>query len=264
MDKIALISDIHGNKTALLAVLEDIKQRGISHIYCLGDLVSKGVNPDIVVDLVKDNCEVILRGNCEDILLPDITNSTSKWTIEKIGEERREFLVNLPILHEFYLSGQLVRLFHSSPYSLEHIFNPTYTNSNTKYTDYEINDISLMFKNTEFLGKNEDDKEPDIVGYSHIHTPNLLRYKNKTVFNTGSVGASTEMYNTGNEDYTNSFSTLASYAILEGNLNSKELGPISITNVRVPYDIESEISDIMSSDIPNKEKLVSNLRTASI
>ena len=42
MDKIALIADIHGNLTALEAVLKDIKSRKISHIYCLGDVAIKG------------------------------------------------------------------------------------------------------------------------------------------------------------------------------------------------------------------------------
>ena len=53
MDKIAIISDIHANLTALQAVLKDIENRNISKIYCLGDIVSKGVNPDSVIDLVK-------------------------------------------------------------------------------------------------------------------------------------------------------------------------------------------------------------------
>jgi Icc-related predicted phosphoesterase len=42
MEKIAIISDIHGNITALDTVLKDIKRRGIKRIFCLGDLVGKG------------------------------------------------------------------------------------------------------------------------------------------------------------------------------------------------------------------------------
>ena len=34
MEKIAIISDVHGNITALNAVLDDIKKRGISKIFC--------------------------------------------------------------------------------------------------------------------------------------------------------------------------------------------------------------------------------------
>ena len=50
MDKIAVISDIHGNKSALEAVLSDIHSRNISRIFCLGDIVLKCSNPDIAID----------------------------------------------------------------------------------------------------------------------------------------------------------------------------------------------------------------------
>ena len=40
--KIAIISDIHGNLEALKSVLNDIKNRNIDKIYCLGDIIAKG------------------------------------------------------------------------------------------------------------------------------------------------------------------------------------------------------------------------------
>lgn len=263
MDKIAIISDIHANITALNAVLKDIEERKISHIYCLGDLVAKGVNPDIVIDIIKEKCEVVVRGNCDNAIGSERAKLKKFWSTEKIGEERRKYLANLPVMYEFYLSGQLVRLFHAAPQGLEYIFNPLYLNEGGRYENYELDSIEKLFENTEFIGKNKNDEVPDIVGYGHIHTPNLYRFKNKTVFNTGSVGSPNEMENDGKEDRTNSFSTLASYSILEGNLGSKELGPISITNVRVPYDIEKEIESLEKSDMPYKEKAIFCLRTAS-
>ena len=39
MEKIAIISDVHGNITALRAVIKDIEARGIDKIFCLGDSV---------------------------------------------------------------------------------------------------------------------------------------------------------------------------------------------------------------------------------
>lgn len=264
MDKIAIISDVHANITALEAVLKDIKQRNIAHIYCLGDLVIKGTNPEKVIDIVRENCEVVLKGNCDEATCSDRGIEKKYWTTQKIGKDRIEYLKNLPVMHEFYLSGQLVRLYHASPFGLEYIFNPMYSNLDNKYSKMEIYNVSKMFENTDFLGKSEEDDIPDIVGYGHIHTPNLYKYKNKTLFNTGSVGAPNEMENDGKEDKTNSFSTLASYSILEGNLDSKELGPISITNVRVPYDIEKEIEYLENSDMPGKEMRIFGLKTASI
>jgi predicted phosphodiesterase len=47
---IAVISDIHGNIFALKAVLEDIKNRNVDTIICLGDLVGYGPFPNEVID----------------------------------------------------------------------------------------------------------------------------------------------------------------------------------------------------------------------
>ena len=52
MDRVAIISDVHGNITALRTVINDIHMRGISKIFCLGDSVLKGVSPDLVIDLL--------------------------------------------------------------------------------------------------------------------------------------------------------------------------------------------------------------------
>lgn len=53
INRIAIISDIHGNVPALNAVLEDIKRRNIKRIFCLGDLAGKGPSSAEAVDLVR-------------------------------------------------------------------------------------------------------------------------------------------------------------------------------------------------------------------
>ena len=121
-----------------------------------------------------------------------------------------------------------------------------------------------LFANTSFIGRTSEDPIPDVVGYGHIHTPNIVRFKNKTIFNPGSVGVPIEMENMGDiNDKTNRFSTLASYNILEGEFNSKSLASFSITLVRVPYNIEKEIKDLQNSDMPSKDKIIFHLKTAS-
>ena len=62
--------------------------------------------------------------------------------------------------------------------------------------------------------------------------------------------------------YTNRFSTVASYIILEGTFGSKELAPFSINLVRLPYDIQKELEYLENSDMPNKNKIISSLKTA--
>ena len=98
-----------------------------------------------------------------------------------------------------------------------------YENTDSLYRQHLITNPSDLFLNTPFIGKTKQDPVPDVVGYGHLHTPNLFRFQNKTIFNVGSVGIPTEMLNTDSSDVTNRFSTMASYVIVEGNLNDKNL-----------------------------------------
>src|SRR5262249_22417814 len=59
----ALISDIHGNLGALEAVLDDIRGRGISEIFCLGDIVGEGPNPRECIDRIMETCKLTLLGD---------------------------------------------------------------------------------------------------------------------------------------------------------------------------------------------------------
>ena len=262
MEKIAIISDVHANLTALEAVLKDIKERKIKRIFCLGDSITKCTRPAETIDKLRKVCEVMIVGNCDYTICKPEARDKNFWTRNLIGEERANFIYNLPVSHEFYLSGHLIRLFHASPYNLSDIFNPTFSNKGTAYSNSEISNSMKLFENTKFIGKTSKDKIPDVVGYGHIHTPCLFRIKNKTVFNPGSVGISTEMLNTNIHDESNKYSTLASYIIIEGKYNSTELSTISYQFVRVPYDIEKEIKLLEESDMPNKNYIIRNLKGA--
>ena len=63
LDRVAIISDVHGNVTALQAVLADIQARGITRIVNLGDVIGKGPRGSEAVRLVRAACEVTVRGN---------------------------------------------------------------------------------------------------------------------------------------------------------------------------------------------------------
>jgi protein phosphatase len=262
MDKIAIISDVHGNLTALNAVLKDIDSKGITKIYCLGDCVTKCAHPDKVIDILRKKCEIIIKGNCDDVICRPNVEFGRFWSRDIIGEEKANFLYNCPVSTEFYMSGHLIRLFHASPFSLEHVFNPMYSNLESSYSHLTINNPEDLFKNTKFLGKTPEDPIPDVIGYGHLHTPNLFRFKNKTIFNVGSVGVPVEMMNESEDDETNRFSTMASYMYLEGHFNSKKLSTFNITLVRIPYCIEDEIKALEDSNMPNKEMIIKSLKTA--
>ena len=66
---IAIISDIHGNWEALSAVIEDVERRGIDSVYCLGDVVGYGPDPELCLGWVREHCPIVLLGNHEEALL---------------------------------------------------------------------------------------------------------------------------------------------------------------------------------------------------
>lgn len=63
IDAIAVISDIHGNLPALEATLADIEAAGISRIWCLGDTLGYGPFVNECMQIVLDQCEIVLAGN---------------------------------------------------------------------------------------------------------------------------------------------------------------------------------------------------------
>ncbi len=64
----ALISDIHSNLEALTEVLADIDRLKIKTVYCLGDVIGYGPDPEECCDLVRGRCVETLRGNHDDAL----------------------------------------------------------------------------------------------------------------------------------------------------------------------------------------------------
>src|SRR6188474_1084984 len=110
LERIALISDVHGNLTALEAVLDDIDARGITRIFNLGDYVGKGPRGREVIDLCRERCEVNILGNWDDSLPdPERTFDTPSgafaWWLAQLSQGQGEWLRALPFSHDFLMSG---------------------------------------------------------------------------------------------------------------------------------------------------------------
>lgn len=243
MDRIAIISDMHGNLVALKEVLKDIEKQNIKHIYCLGDLVAKGAEPKKTLELVREKCEVVIKGNCDDIVADNIETDEHQWNRDKIGEENANYLRELPLKYDFLLSGIKVRLIHASP-------NSMYECMNYYDIDEKLNDDILNMFNF------DDNYDPDMVIFGHIHSPFIYRLDKKMLLNPGSVSNGCDIVEDEDGKY-----NLASYMILEGDLNSKIAGKISYEIVKIPYDYLQEIKKLESSDMPNKEMAIAELKT---
>lgn len=238
--RIAIISDIHGNLEALKATLADIQKRHVDKIICLGDTIAKGIHPQECIKLVRENCDVVLRGNCDRHFsmehnsldaYPEAEKERIRWNQSLISNEDREYLFNLPFSHEFYMSGSLVRLFHATP-SADYI---AVINEDSFETKYEM-----------FLPSDYTDTQlvADIAIYGHIHHPFLDKLYNKTLINVGSVGNSFDVIRNPDKDSDVAETTKSNYLIIEGEYGSKRYdSEISFQFVRVPYDIERELMD---------------------
>ncbi|MEC7566242.1 MAG: metallophosphoesterase family protein [Planctomycetota bacterium] len=112
--KRALVSDIHGNLDALQNVLSDIRSRGIETIFCLGDVIGYGPEPQACIDAVMD-FDLCILGNHDQAALfdPEGFSSTAEraifWTRTQLecsepnndDQKRRwRFLAELPRTHQ--------------------------------------------------------------------------------------------------------------------------------------------------------------------
>ena len=117
--RIALLSDVHGNLPAFRAVLADVDAAGADRVFCLGDLVGYGAQPDGCVALARERCDICLAGNHDLVVtgaidIADFSPSAAQaavWTREHITPESLEYLSGRAPLAP---DGE-VGLFHASP-----------------------------------------------------------------------------------------------------------------------------------------------------
>lgn len=105
---IALLSDIHGNREGLQAVLADLAQRRADQIIVLGDIVGYGADPEWCVDTVAalaGNGATVLQGNHDAAIgnLGESMNANARaalnWTRPRLSSEQKDFLAGLPLSH---------------------------------------------------------------------------------------------------------------------------------------------------------------------
>jgi predicted phosphodiesterase len=238
LDRIALISDVHGNLGALEAVIADISSRGIERILNLGDNVGKGPRGSAVTDRVREVCEVNIRGNWDDFIgrIPDDGPDEMIWWRDELREDQRDWLEGLPLSHDLVMSGRRIRLFHASAES-------PHVRVRFQHTREQFEG---MFRNTEMTG---DGPEPTVVGYGDVHDAYIESADGRTLFNVGSAGNPLD-------------EPTPSYVILEGVLAGEEPAPFGIQHVRVPYDIDAEIAVADELRMPTREVWAVELRTS--
>ena len=117
--RIAIISDIDSNIEALTKSMEVIDTLSVHEIICLGDIIGYGANPNECIDLVRQRCSIVIKGNHEDaaenILMTehftDDARAAIHWTRTQLSEKNLEYLHTLPLSH----SRNNLLFVHASP-----------------------------------------------------------------------------------------------------------------------------------------------------
>jgi diadenosine tetraphosphatase ApaH/serine/threonine PP2A family protein phosphatase len=116
--RVAVISDVHGNRHALDAVLAEIAAEPVDAVWCLGDTVGYGPQPNECCRLVQEHADLCLVGNHDLVALGALTVSdfneeaaaAAVWTSEALTDESRTFLRSL----EPQATADGAELFHAS------------------------------------------------------------------------------------------------------------------------------------------------------
>jgi len=185
MNKVAIISDIHGNMQALETVLEDIKKESCDKIFCLGDLAMAGPEPVKTIELIKQLYDKgkleLIQGNTDEMIgdydllgehvkskFPIMANALEN-DVKIIPDDLRDFLKNLPKQKEIEIEGIKILLVHGSPRKNDENIAP----------DLPIAKIEKMLADT----------DADAIFCGHTHIPcGYQTNKKQTVINVGSVG----------------------------------------------------------------------------
>ncbi|MGA2037707.1 MAG: metallophosphoesterase family protein [Bryobacteraceae bacterium] len=234
--RIAILSDIHGNRTAFEAVLADLRQTSPDLILHGGDLADSGSSPVEIVDRIRDLGWYGVVGNTDEMLfrpesLTEVASQAPRLqalfavigemaaaTRAALGEERLAWLRGLPPIQ---LQGPMA-LMHASPDSPWRAPMP------------EANDAELESVYSP-LGK-------PIAIYGHIHRSYIRSVAGMIVANTGSVGLSYDG------------DCRAAYLLLDGSKPAIR---------RVEYDLDRELRNLSECGLPHAEWIAKSLKSAS-
>ena len=232
--KIAILSDIHGNTTALAGVLEDAKNLGATEYWLLGDIFLPGPGANDLVALLKDlPITASVRGNWDDCVLEALDGQygledpqeiqllrMTQYLMEDLKPEYIDWLRKLPMVAKKEVDGLRFSLSHNLP-------------------EKNYGGDLLVENNTEKFDQLLDETT-DVAVYGHVHKQ-LLRYgsQGQQIINPGSIGMPYF-------DWVGLKNHRAQYTLLE--LENGEL--VNIQFRKVAYDYEAELESAKTKGLP--------------
>jgi putative phosphoesterase len=230
--RLAVVSDVHANLTALEAVTVDLRIVSPDLVIHGGDLVGSGAHPAEVVDRIRELGWAGVSGNSDEMVWNPARVSeifaasslqhwhgvvlrTASWTRAAMRDEQVDWLRTLPSR----ITEQHISVVHARP-------DDCWRSPDAEATDEELLTTYATLKSR-------------VVIYGHIHRPYVRTLPSMVVVNSGSVSLSYDG------------DPRAAYAVIDGE---------QITIRRVEYDVEREARALVASKCPDAQWIVEMLR----
>ncbi len=170
--KIGIISDIHGYIEPLKLAIALFESLSVSQIICAGDLVDGGWDGEAVIDCIRANNIICVRGNhdresFQEQVNQDYLAEYDDEFYDQINAYRANYVRSLPMICSFNWANKQIRLTHATPW----------------------NDTFHIFPNTsaDICQKLFDTSPADIMILGHTHIPMKIQFKNRWIFNSGAL-----------------------------------------------------------------------------
>ncbi len=172
--KIVIVSDIHAN----IAALKALPEHQYDELWCIGDLVDYGPNPHEVIEWVRANADLVVRGNHDyaagfktdpqcSTPYKRLAADTLRYTLDICTDSDLTYLKGLPTYQETIIGKTRFYLVHATP--TDPLFG--YCAANSPSWIEQVNCV-----------------DTDVLVVGHTHTP-FIRQEGKTaIINPGSIG----------------------------------------------------------------------------
>ncbi len=212
--RIGLVSDIHGNRVALEAVLEEMA--AVDKLLCAGDVVGYNPWPAACVDELRERDVPTVMGNHDAAVVEGDASGFNRMAragvehaSEQLDDDQLAWLESLPI--ERLTCDDRVKVVHGHP------------NDPTRYTRYT--------RPSEFSPRLLD--EEDVLVLGHTHVQGVKQYAEGIVVNPGSVGQPRDG------------DPRAGYAVVD-------LETMTVNTFRVEYDLEAVQDAVADAGLPDR------------
>ena len=229
-DRVAVITDIHGNLAALESTLAWIDDAGIERIYCGGDLVGYGAYPNEVCALIEERGIPTIYGNYDYAIGRDLEDcgcayvdqhdrelgqQSVDWTLAHTNQRSKDFMRELPFDLRFDVGATSIHLVHGSP--------------------RKVNEYLFEEKPPRLYERLAAAEEANTLVFGHTHKPWVHKYGGVLFVNCGSVGKPKDG------------DPRAGFAILE-----EVDGRLDVTIQRVDYDAQQAARDVAAAGLPSE------------